>query len=32
MLEHVELYRRHDSPAPPIIIDNANMLTKEYSH
>jgi hypothetical protein len=28
-LEHVELYRRRDSPAPPIIIDNAEMLTDE---
>jgi hypothetical protein len=28
-LERVELYRRHDSPALPIIIDNAEMLTEE---
>jgi hypothetical protein len=28
-LERVELYRRHDSPALPIIIDNAKMLTEE---
>ncbi len=28
-VERVELYRRRDSPAPPIIIDNAEMLTKE---
>ncbi len=29
MLECVELYRRRGSPGPPIIIDNAEMLTKE---
>jgi hypothetical protein len=29
MLERVELYWRRDSPGPPIIIDNAEMLTKE---
>ena len=29
MLECVELYRRCDSPAPPIIINNAKMPTKE---
>jgi hypothetical protein len=28
-LECVELYWRRDSPGPPIIIDNAKMLTKE---
>ena len=28
-LECVELYRQRDSPAPPIIIDNAEMLTEE---
>ena len=29
MLERVELYRRPNSPGPPIIIKNAEMLTKE---
>ncbi len=28
-VERVELYRRRDSPGPPIIIDNAEMLTEE---
>ncbi len=27
--ERVELHRRRNSPGPPIIIDNAKMLTKE---
>ncbi len=29
MLERVALYWQRDSPGPPIIIDNAEMLTKE---
>jgi hypothetical protein len=28
-LERVKLYRRCDSPGPPIIVDNAEMLTEE---
>jgi hypothetical protein len=28
-LERVELYRRRDSPAPPIIIENSEMHIKE---
>ena len=29
MLEHAELYWWRNSPGPPIIIDNAEMLTKD---
>jgi hypothetical protein len=31
-VERVELYRRRNLPAPPIIIDNAKMLTKEIRY